>query len=91
MALAALIVGRWTPQGAAAAALAFGFIEASQILLQGLVLPNGSTVPVQWIQMIPYIATLIILAMSGYKTLTPNSKGSETVGSFAPRSLGKPF
>lgn len=62
IALAALIIGRWTPIGAFLAAIVFGFIETSQILLQGMQLPNGYMVPVQWIQMIPYIATLIILA-----------------------------
>ncbi len=62
IALAALIIGRWTPIGAFLASLVFGLIETSQILLQGMQLPNGMTVPVQWIQMVPYIATLIILA-----------------------------
>jgi simple sugar transport system permease protein len=62
IALAALIIGRWTPVGAAIAAVTFGSIEASQILLQGVSLGEGHTVPVQWIQMIPYIATLAILA-----------------------------
>jgi simple sugar transport system permease protein len=62
IALAALIIGRWTPVGAAVAALVFGAVEASQILLQGASLGESHTVPVQWIQMIPYIATLAILA-----------------------------
>ena len=82
IALAALIVGRWTPQGASFACLMFGFIEASQILLQGLTLPSGNTVPVQWIQMIPYAATLLILAFYGTSTKR---------NSFAPKALGQPF
>lgn len=62
IALAALIIGRWHPVGATLAALVFGAIEASQILLQGLTLPDGQSVPVQWVQALPYIATIIILA-----------------------------
>lgn len=65
IALAALIIGRWTPLGAVLATLTFGLIEASQILLQGTQTPwgaPGQTVPIQWIQMVPYIATLAILA-----------------------------
>lgn len=58
IALAALIVGRHTPYGAAAAALGFGVVESAQILLQG----SGLPLPVQWLQMIPYGATLVILA-----------------------------
>ncbi|MEW6056144.1 MAG: ABC transporter permease [Bdellovibrionota bacterium] len=62
IALAALIVGRWNPLGAAAAAFLFGLVEASQIFLQGFQLPDGTNLPVQWIQIIPYAATLVLLA-----------------------------
>lgn len=62
IALAALIIGRWTPLGAVVAALVFGVIEATQILLQGVTMPGGQVVSVQWIQMLPYVATLAILA-----------------------------
>ncbi len=62
IALAALIIGHWTPIGAFIASLVFGLIETSQIYLQGMQFSNGMVIPVQWIQMIPYIATLIILA-----------------------------
>ena len=84
IALAALIIGRWTPHGAVAAALVFGGVEATQILLQGTALPDGQTVPVQWIQMLPYIATLVILAGVG-GGLKYRSRGRP------PRSLGQPF
>jgi simple sugar transport system permease protein len=58
IALAALIVGRHHPLGAGLAALVFGLIEATQILLQGTV----SGLPVQALQALPYAATLVILA-----------------------------
>jgi simple sugar transport system permease protein len=80
IALAALIIGCWTPLGAVLAALAFGAIEASQILLQGTTLWGGHTVPVQWIQMLPYIATLIILA---------GAAGGRLIHARAPKALGR--
>ncbi|MBI3552641.1 MAG: ABC transporter permease [Elusimicrobia bacterium] len=58
IALAAVIIGKWTPLGAAAAALFFGFAEASQIILQ----TYGLRVPTQFVQMIPYALTLAAVA-----------------------------
>ncbi len=82
IALAALIIGNWTPFRAFLAALVFGFIESSQILLQGLKFSNGVPVPVQWIQMVPYIATLIILA---------GLFGKKIGRSRPPKALGTPL
>lgn len=62
IALAALIIGRWTPGGALIASLSLGAVEAIQVLLQGMKLPGGEPLPVQWIQVIPYTATLLVLA-----------------------------
>ena len=61
MALAALILGKWRPIPAALACLLFGLTEALQILLQGVTI-GESTVPTQFIHMIPYLVTLIVLA-----------------------------
>ncbi len=58
IALAALIVGRHNPMGAALAAMAFGLIEAVQILAQGA----WSGLPVQALQALPYAATVVVLA-----------------------------
>ncbi len=58
IALAAVILGKWTPLGAATAALFFGFAEASQIILQ----TYGLRVPNQLIQVIPYALTLAAVA-----------------------------
>src|SRR5213079_2937977 len=57
MALAALIFGKWKPLPAAAACLLFGFMEAVQIRLQGVSL-GGRPIPVQFIQILPYAATM---------------------------------
>jgi simple sugar transport system permease protein len=78
MALAALIFGRWRPFGALGACLLFGFLDAASIRLQGAALPLVGVVPVQAIQALPYIVTVLLLA--GF------------IGSaVAPKALGRPF
>jgi general nucleoside transport system permease protein len=63
IALAALIFGKWRPVQTLLACLLFGFTEAISIQMQGVVkLPSGADVPVQFIHMIPYILTIIVLA-----------------------------
>ena len=62
LALAALIFGKWHPKTALLACLLFGFTDALQIRLQGVALPVVGTIPVQLIQGIPYVLTVILLA-----------------------------
>src|SRR5207237_5270845 len=63
IALAALIFGKWRPVQTMLACLLFGFADALTIQLQGVVtLPSGEDMPVQFIQMITYVLTLIVLA-----------------------------
>jgi len=62
MALAAMIFGHWHPGGALAACLLFGFLDAAAIRLQGIVLPGIGAVPVQAIQALPYLLTIVLLA-----------------------------
>lgn len=65
MALAALIFGKWHPVGALLACLLFGFLDAVSIRLQGASLPaalGGGDVPVQAIQALPYLLTVVLLA-----------------------------
>jgi simple sugar transport system permease protein len=56
IALAAMIIGKWNPVGAVLASLMFGVTESIVIQLQ------GGTQYVQFIQMIPYVATMVVLA-----------------------------
>lgn len=79
IALAALIFGKWRPVQTMLACLLFGFAEAVTIQMQGVAkLPSGEDVPIQFIQMIPYVLTIVVLA--GF------------IGqSRAPRSLGIPY
>jgi simple sugar transport system permease protein len=63
IALAALIFGKWRPVQTMLACLLFGFTEAISIQMQGVVkLPSGEDIPVQFIQMVPYLLTIIVLA-----------------------------
>lgn len=62
IALAALILGKWRPLPAALACLLLGLTDAAQIRLQGLELPGIGAVPVQFIQILPYVVTLVVLA-----------------------------
>jgi len=69
IALAAMIVGKWNPLGAAAACLLFGFAESLEIQLQGAGLPT------QFIQMIPYVVTIVVLAGFIGKSVAPAADG----------------
>jgi general nucleoside transport system permease protein len=63
IALAALIFGKWKPTQTMLACLFFGFTEALTIQMQGVVkLPSGEDIPVQFIQMMPYVLTIGVLA-----------------------------
>lgn len=62
IALAALIFGKWRPLPAMLACLMFGFLDAIAIRLQGVILPIIGEVPVQAIQALPYVLTVVLLA-----------------------------
>jgi simple sugar transport system permease protein len=63
IALAALIFGKWRPVPTMLACVLFGFADALTIQMQGVAkLPSGEDVPVQFIQMIPYVVTIVVLA-----------------------------
>lgn len=58
LALGAVTMGRWSPLGSFASAMLFGFFEAVQLYVQTI--PNNP-IPSEFIQMIPYVASLAIL------------------------------
>jgi simple sugar transport system permease protein len=62
IALAALIFAKWKPVPVLYACLLFGFLEALGIVLQGRDLPLIGEVPVQIVQALPYILTVVLLA-----------------------------
>lgn len=57
IALAALIFGKWRPVQTMLACLLFGLAEAVSIQMQGVV-----QIPVEFIQMVPYVLTIVVLA-----------------------------
>jgi len=73
IALAALIFGKWSPGGAVLACLLFGLAEAVAIRMEGTV-----DLPTQFVQMIPYLLTIVALA-GLIRRATP------------PRALGVPY
>ena len=79
MAIAALIFGKWRAWPAMMACLLFGFAEALQNRLQGVALPWNpeETIPVQFIQMVPYLVTLIVLAGFVGRARAPKALGSQ--------------
>lgn len=75
MALAALIFGRWHPVGAFWACLLFGFLDAAAIRLQGVQISGFGEVPVQFIQALPYLLTVVLLAGFIGKAVAPQALG----------------
>ncbi len=73
IALAALIFGRWNPIGAAGAALLFGFAQAITFRAGG-----QEIIPIEFLQMLPYILTIVVLAGFGGRAI-------------APAAIGKPY
>jgi ABC-type uncharacterized transport system permease subunit len=71
MALAAVIVGRWMPLGTLAGCMMFGATEALQLRVQSFNLPVSSYV----IQMVPYLAALLVLTGIGRTARLPSAIG----------------
>jgi simple sugar transport system permease protein len=70
IAIAAMIVGKWSPVGAALACLLFGAAEALQITLQ------GSRFPPELLQMLPYVVTMLALAGFIGRAVPPRALGT---------------
>ncbi len=75
IALAALIFAKWRPWPALGACLLFGFLEAVGIRYQSITIPGLFTVPVQFMQALPYILTVVILAGFVGKAIPPKAGG----------------
>ena len=75
LALAALIFGKWRPVPVLLACLLFAFADAVQTRLQGVALPVIGTIPVQFIEAVPYILTVLLLAGFVGKARPPKAIG----------------
>ena len=72
VALAVLIFGKWTPFGAWGAALLFGFATAMQTQLQFM---GNLAIPHQFIGMLPYLLTIVVLAGFVGRSRPPAAEG----------------
>jgi simple sugar transport system permease protein len=77
MALAALIFGKWHPRGALLACLMFGILQAIADRSQGAMI-GSFAIPVQLVEALPYILTVILL-------------GGFIGQAIAPKAIGKPY
>jgi simple sugar transport system permease protein len=69
IALAAMIIGKWSPAGAALASMLFASGEAAEMWLQTGFLPS------QLVQSLPYVITLLVLAGFVGKSSAPREAG----------------
>lgn len=73
IALAAMIFGRWHPVGAVAASLLFGYADTFRVMFE-----REIPIPAQFVQMLPYVLAVVVLASFAGKA-------------FGPAAVGKPY
>ena len=69
--LAAMIFGKWNPIGAFSSSLIFGFADSLQVKMQIL----GVNIPSEFLQMAPYIVTMIVLTGLVGRAIPPAADG----------------
>ncbi len=72
IALAAVVFGGWTPWGATAASLLFGVFYALQLRVQAM---NSVLLPYQFLQVLPYVATVLALISVRHRAGSPKALG----------------
>ena len=75
IALAALVFAKWRPWPAMATCLLFGFLDALADRMQGIVIPVVGEVPVQAIQALPFLLTVVLLAGFIGRAIPPRASG----------------
>ncbi|WP_020591868.1 ABC transporter permease [Kiloniella laminariae] len=75
IALAAMIFGKWRPVPGLLACLLFGFLNALAFRLEGVSVPGIGQIPVQLMQSLPYVLTVILLAGFIGKAIAPKAIG----------------
>lgn len=78
IALAALIFAKWRPWYAMTACLLFGFLQAVSLRYQNIKI-GDFTLPVQFMDALPYILTVVILAGFVGKAIPPRAGGEPYV------------
>lgn len=79
MALAAMIFGRYNPIGAMLSSLFFGFAQSLSII--GDQIPGISSLPSVYLQISPYVLTIIVLVVFFGKTVGPAADGQNYIKS----------
>ena len=79
IALALVVFATWKPWRVLAGAYLFGGVTLAQFQAQGM----GVTLPSQYLSMLPYVATILVLAFI--------SRDATLIRLNAPASLGRPF
>lgn len=79
MAMAAMIFGKWNPIGAMGAALFFGF--AQSLARTGNYIPIIQDIPTIWLNIAPYLLTIIVLVIFIGKSESPKYLGTTFVKS----------
>lgn len=79
MALAAMIFGKWNPLGAMLASLFFGFAQSISII--GNQLPFFNHIPSVYMQIAPYVITIVILVLFFGKSVAPAADGQNYIKS----------
>jgi simple sugar transport system permease protein len=72
IALAAVVFGAWTPWGATGASLLFGAFYALQLRVQAM---NNVLLPYQFLQVLPYVATVLALVSIRKRAQSPKALG----------------
>ena len=75
IALAALVFAKWRPVPALATCLLFGVLDAAATRLQGVRVPGIGEIPVQAIQSLPYLITVILVAGFIGRAVAPKASG----------------
>ncbi|MFC0408381.1 ABC transporter permease [Roseomonas elaeocarpi] len=79
IALAAMILGKWRPWPTLFTCLLFGVLDAVAIRMQGVVLPGIGEFPVQLVQALPYLLTVVLLAGFVGRSIPPKASGTPYV------------
>ena len=75
LALAVLIFGGWKPVRILFAAFFFGFMQAIAASYTGIDFLRDLGIPAQFFRMLPFIATLVVLAFTSKNTMAPKAVG----------------
>ncbi len=79
LALAALIFAKWRPVPVLLTCLLFGFLDATEARLRGVELPLIGAIPGEFIQALPYILTVVLLAGFVGRAIPPRAIGTPYV------------